>query len=128
MTRHLIIFAACFLLGAVMTAAIRTSRHQPYDDRRGPPAGAPASTVEHYPNGRGAASAAATTPPVTAPTTAVPVNTVCPICAMPVNPTLPTATYQGSVIGFGCKACPPKFAADPERYGPAALANQVVEE
>jgi hypothetical protein len=47
---------------------------------------------------------------------------------MPVDPTLPTAIYQGKTIGFGCKACPPMFAAEPERYGPAALKNQVVEE
>ncbi len=64
----------------------------------------------------------------TAPVTDAPVNTICAICGMPVNPKLPTATYQGKTIGFGCKACPPKFAAEPERYGPAALKNQVVEE
>jgi YHS domain-containing protein len=63
-----------------------------------------------------------------APAAGAPVNTICAICGMPVNPKLPTATYQGKTIGFGCKACPPKFAAEPDRYGPAALKNQVVEE
>lgn len=47
---------------------------------------------------------------------------------MKVNPKLGTALYQGKVIGFGCKTCPAKFAADPDRYGPAAIAGQVVEE
>jgi YHS domain-containing protein len=49
------------------------------------------------------------------------VNTTCAICGMPVDPRFPTATYQGKTIGFGCRMCPPKFAAEPERYGPAFL-------
>jgi len=46
---------------------------------------------------------------------------------MPVKLALGTATFQGQQVGFGCKACPAKFAADPQLYGPAALKNQVVE-
>jgi hypothetical protein len=46
---------------------------------------------------------------------------------MPVNPKLPTAVYQGKTVGFGCKACPGQFAADPDRFGPSALQNKVVE-
>jgi YHS domain-containing protein len=49
------------------------------------------------------------------------VNTTCAICGMPVDPKLPTATYQGKTIGFGCRMCPPKFQADPDRYGPGFL-------
>jgi hypothetical protein len=119
MTRHLVIFAACFLLGAVVTAAIRTSRHQPYQE-------APLPATQPAP------AAPQPTPAAPAPAAsaadAKPVNTICAICAMPVDPKVPTATYQGKVIGFGCKACPPKFAAKPDLYGPAALQNRVVEE
>jgi YHS domain-containing protein len=53
------------------------------------------------------------------------VNSVCPICGMDVDPSLPPATYEGKRVGFGCKACPPKFAADPDKYGPFALKNEV---
>lgn len=115
MTRHIAIFAACFLLGAVATAAIRTARHQPYQEMPAAPAATPVP-------------APAPAPAAIAPTAATPVNTICAICAMPVDPKVPTATYQGKVIGFGCRACPPKFAAKPDLYGPAALQNRVVEE
>ena len=53
------------------------------------------------------------------------VNTVCPICGMDVDPEIQPATYQGKAVGFGCKACPPKFTASPERYGPHALRDEV---
>lgn len=56
-----------------------------------------------------------------------PVNTVCSICGMEVDPKLPTARYQGKTIGFGCRMCPAKFKAEPDRYGPAYLRNEVIE-
>jgi len=55
-----------------------------------------------------------------------PVNTVCAICGMEVDPSLPTVEYQGQTIGFGCRMCPPKFKADPDRYGPLYLKNEVI--
>lgn len=58
------------------------------------------------------------------PASTKPVNTLCAICGMDVDPDLPTATYQGQTIGFGCPACPPKFRANPDRYGPAYLRNE----
>lgn len=119
MTRHLVIFAACFLLGAAATAAVRTARHQPYQEMPAAPAAPSAPAPAPVP---------APVPAAVAPTAAAPVNTICAICAMPVDPKVPTATYQGKVIGFGCRACPPKFAAKPDLYGPAALQNRVVEE
>ncbi len=118
MTRHILIFAACFLVGAVITAALRTAQYDAYAGHAAPTAPAPAVDAPAVP----------TPAPVAAPSGAAPVNTVCAICGMTVDPKLPTATYQGKTIGFGCKACPPKFAAEPERYGPSALKNQVVEE
>ncbi len=30
MARHVLIFIGCFVIGAVVTTVIRTSRHQPY--------------------------------------------------------------------------------------------------
>ncbi len=118
MTRHIVIFVACFLLAAAATAALRTARHQPYQEMPAEPA-VPEATPAPTP---------APAPAVIAPTAATPVNTICSICAMPVDPKVPTAMYQGKVIGFGCRACPPKFAAKPDLYGPAALQNRVVEE
>ena len=55
-----------------------------------------------------------------------PVNTVCAICGMEVDPALPTLQYKGQTIGFGCKMCPPKFKADPDRYGPSYLKNEIL--
>lgn len=57
-----------------------------------------------------------------------PVNTVCGICGMEVDPKVPTAQYKGKTIGFGCKVCLPKFKADPDRYGPYYLRNEVIKE
>jgi YHS domain-containing protein len=54
------------------------------------------------------------------------VNTICAICGMPVDPSIPTVEYQGKTIGFGCKMCPPKFKADPELYGPLYLKNEPI--
>lgn len=120
MNKNHLIFAAAFLIGALAALAFRSARHDPYTAGPGPaPAAAPAvpdTPAPVHPHGAGASPAAPQ-----------PVNTVCAICGMEVNPALPTALYQGRVIGFGCKTCPAKFAADPDRYGPAALANQVVE-
>jgi YHS domain-containing protein len=119
MTRHLMIFAACFLVGAVAATALRTALHQPYAETPAPAMSAPAALP---------AAAAPVVAPPPAPADAKPVNTLCPICGMTVDPAIPTATWQGKVIGFGCKACPPKFKATPEKYGPAAVQNRVVEE
>jgi hypothetical protein len=123
MTRHLAIFAACFLLGALAVAALRTASHEPYS-----PAVPAAAPVPAAPAADPHAGHAATPPVQPAPVIdPKPVNTVCAICGMDVDPKLPTATYAGKTIGFGCKACPPRFAKDPEKYGPAFLENRVVE-
>jgi hypothetical protein len=63
----------------------------------------------------------------TAATTAVVVNTICPICGMVVDPSIPPAAWDGVLVGFGCRACPPEFASDPAKYGAAARTNTVVE-
>jgi len=115
MTRHIAIFVACFLLGGLLTAVLRTATHEPYASVAPDPA--PAAPAEPAP----------AAPPVAATPSGPPVNTVCAICAMPVDPKIPTAVYKGKVIGFGCRMCPPKFAKEPDRYGPAYLENRVAE-
>jgi len=128
MTRNLIIFAACFLVGAVITVAIRTARHDAYGQQQASAPAAPPPAADPH-AGHAAPAAPATAAATVAPTAAAaPVNTICAICGMGVDPQIPSATYQGRLIGFGCKACPATFAANPDRYGPAALANQVVAE
>ena len=72
---------------------------------------------EHQGHGAMASATAAKTEPV---------NSVCAICGMKVDPSLPTLEYEGKKIGFGCKMCAPKFKADPEKYGPAYLKNEVI--
>lgn len=111
MIRLVLIFCVCFALGAMLTLAVRTVRHDPHAVASAPPPVAATSVPANSP----------------APAGMKPVNTVCALCGMDVDPAIPTAMYQDKVIGFGCRACPPRFAADPGRYGPAALANTVVE-
>lgn len=131
MTRHIFIFIVFFLVGAVVTTVIRTSRHQPYamSVEAQPMSDATSSSPTKSAPAMTAVTTPMSIPPKTAtPASTAPINTICAICGMPVNPALPTAIYQGKVIGFGCKACPARFAKDPEKFGPAALANQVVED
>ena len=108
MIRHAFIFLGAFLVGAVAVLVFRTSRHDPHSGH--PAAAARVSSAQ----------------PAAAPAQAEakPVNTICAICGMPVDPRLPTAVYQGQVIDFGCRMCPPKFQADPDKYGPAYLRNE----
>ncbi len=133
MSRHIFIAIASFLVGAVLTTVIRTSRHQPY---------APVATMSPVPVAVStpqmtsmpeptattvqSAAPVSATPVPAAP--ASPVNTICAICGMPVNSAIPTAEYHGKVIGFGCKTCPARFAKEPDKFGPAALTNHVVED
>jgi hypothetical protein len=151
MTKHLFFFLAAFAIGSVVALAARSALFKPYIDHSGHPASAeyaqmvdnsaapaadphaghgkvaqpalaPAATPEKAPApaadphaGHGAMKAPAT------------VNTVCAICGMDVDTNIKPATYQGKLVGFGCRMCPPKFAREPDRYGPAALRNEVVE-
>jgi YHS domain-containing protein len=143
MTRSLFIFLGTFLAGATIALISRTARHDPHADPVGHPAGggayAPMVSNPLTPAKAGPADgASATTTPAPADphanhgprpdaaTASTPVNTACAICGMPVDPSLPTATYQGKTIGFGCKTCRPLFEAEPDRYGPSYLKNEVL--
>ena len=123
MNRHIIIFLVTFAVGAVFAVILRTSLHRPYAGGKEPPTGPAAALPVPAAHDHGAAT---TTPSAAASATAT-VNSTCAICGMPVNPAFGTAVYKGKFVGFGCKSCPPKFKAEPEKYGDAALKNQVVE-
>jgi len=149
MKRHVFIFLGTFLAGAVIAFGARAALHDPH---AGHVATTPATASETPAVGAGDSRGAAATPmatepgsshgshgmteaaPAPAPDTTKPaadagaVNTVCAICGMKVNPKIPTETYQGKKVGFGCGACPAQFRANPDKYGPAALRNEVVED
>jgi hypothetical protein len=141
MTRHVFSFLAAFALGCIAALAVRSAWFQPYAVGDGGAAAVGyAPMVDNSTASAASIPASAAAPPAavapaadphaghagTAPRTTV--NTVCALCGMDVDPSIEPATYQGKLIGFGCRMCPPKFARDPDRYGPAALANQVVED
>lgn len=48
---------------------------------------------------------------------AAPINRFCAVeTENPVDPDVPTVTYQGKVIGFCCEDCIPTFKKDPAKY------------
>ncbi len=151
MTKHLFPFVASFMVGCAVALAIRSAGHRPHEggaEQSTTPGYAQMVTNPVSPGGGPTAQPAMLrTPdatPAAAPAAATPaldphanhpgasimephtVNTVCAICGMDVDPTIEPATYQGKLVGFGCRMCPPKFAREPDLYGPAALENRVV--
>jgi hypothetical protein len=129
-------FLATFVLGALLALGARTALHDPHADhdtagatttrgdyapmvKNSPPVPPAASSPPSHPTPAPAAPATAARP-------GTPVNSICALCGMKVDPTLPTMEYQGQTIGFGCKMCPPKFQADPAKYGPAYLRNELI--
>lgn len=143
MLRQIFIFLGTFAAGALIALVARAALFQPHAEHQGHPAPggdyapmvtnplapaapasakpdpAPAGMTDHSQHGTSGESA-------DAGAAGKPVNTICAICGMDVNPAIPTAEYQGKTIGFGCKMCPPKFKADPDRYGPAYLRNEII--
>ena len=145
MTRNIFIFLGTFVAGALIALVARAAMFAPHKGHEGHPAPggdyagmvsnplAPANTGAKKSEAATSSTAKAVADPhaghsAAAATSASdkPVNTVCAICGMDVDPKLPTLEYQGKRIGFGCKMCPPKFKADPDRYGPFYLRNEVI--
>jgi hypothetical protein len=135
MIRNTFVFLAAFVASALIALVVRATMFQPHAGHEGHPAAggeytpmvsnpltpaSPPAAVAADPHAGHGAEAAPTAE------SGKPVNTVCAICGMEVDPKLPTLQYQGKTIGFGCKMCPPKFKADPDRYGPAYLRNEVI--
>lgn len=142
MTRSIFIFLGTFVVGALIALVTRAAWYAPEAGHEGHTSGGDYAPMVSNVAPAVAAPAAATTAPAAAPADAhaehgamksapapaagVPVNTVCAICGMDVDPRLPTIEYEGKTIGFGCKMCPPKFKAEPDRYGPIYLRNEVI--
>jgi YHS domain-containing protein len=135
--KALFTFLATFVLGALIALGARTALHDPHagHDTAGSVTsrGDYAPLVNNSPPLPPSSPAKPSTPAPPAsdshagPTAAKnPVNTVCAICGMKVDPALPTVEYQGKTIGFGCKMCAPKFKADPDKYGPTYLRNELI--
>ncbi|HYD82698.1 MAG TPA: hypothetical protein VEA63_01570 [Opitutus sp.] len=148
MIRHFITFLATFVVGAVVAFAARAALHQPHTEATPLAAAEPAPMVDNAltpPKQKLAAGKASETKakeakgdeghgehakaeaPKAEAEAKKPVNTVCAICGMDVDPKLPTEEYKGQAIGFGCRMCPPKFRADPDKYGPYYLRNEVIQ-
>ena len=153
MSRAIVILVISFVIGAGCALIVRAGLHHPYAVTDAPMSSPPAMDAHapvHLP--AEPSTPASALAPVTAPkpsASAPPapvgaldlsgilalkpgkdtVNTICPVCGFEVDPTLPTSTYHGLVVGFGCRPnrCKEKFDAEPERYGPAALANRKAE-
>ena len=151
MTRNIFIFLGTFVVGALIALVTRAAMFNPHAGHEGHPIGAGeykpmvSNSLVPAPSAKAPAApnAAASPGPVPAAThsadshanhsaaattraAAKPVNTICAICGMPVDPAIPTVEFQGKTIGFGCKMCPPKFKADPELYGPLYLKNEPI--
>jgi YHS domain-containing protein len=155
MTRHTLIFVSTFIGGALIALVARAALYSPHANHadHGATGAAeyapmvsnaltPVSTAKNDPHaGHGkkdpnagaakkdphAGHAAKPAPSGNDKKAAKTVNTVCPICGMDVDPSLQPAEYKGKLVGFGCRACPPRFKKDPERWGPYALRNEVRE-
>ena len=132
MLKHALIFLSTFALAAVVTLAVRARMHDPHASAPSPAASLaqegsmnPARTAEAAP-APAAPDNSANKPAATPAATEAPVNTVCVICGMDVDPSIPPARYKDHLVGFGCRACPALFEANPDRYGPAALENKVI--
>lgn len=146
--KNILIFVATFLVGAVVALAARSALHNPHADADAtiPPSVASsgmvanAAPVAAHTDGHKPAEKAkpaadahaghgkAATPKDPVAEADKPVNTVCAICGMDVDPRLPTLEYQGKKIGFGCRMCPGKFKSDPDKYGPYYLRNEVIKD
>lgn len=113
--KTLVLFLATFVVGAALALGTRTVLHQPHGAYTPSPVAAPVAAPHAGHAHSGVAPLA----------DAKPVNTICAICGMDVDSSVKPASYQGKLVGFGCGACPPKFAKDPDRYGPSALRNEV---
>lgn len=141
MTRNIFLFLGTFVVGALIALVVRAAKFNPNPGHEGHPAGGGdyAGLVSNplTPAKTDASTSAPKTPTAdphanhgaaatTSATAGQPVNTICAICGMAVDPTIPTVEFEGKTIGFGCKMCPPKFKANPAHYGPLYLKNEAI--
>lgn len=151
MIRNISIFLAMFVVGALIAFGTRAARHKPdttvhqHTAREHEPmvgnalTATPVGATSRTETNRQSEAGTAKAPPdasaadhsghgMAKPASATEgtVNSVCAICGMKVDPSLPTLEYKGKKVGFGCKMCAPKFKADPDKYGPMYLKNEVI--
>lgn len=140
--RLALLFAICFLVGAIAAVVGRAALHRPYAgdepgaaaaDHRGhaapvapapAPAPAPTPAADGHDHGAVIAPAPAPTPASTpGPATAIG-NTVCPGCGMDVDADLaPVETAHGA-IAIACTPCIARIRREPGRHAEAARANR----
>lgn len=118
MNANVLFFVLAFAVGVGGALVWRTARHQPYAT------GSVVSANTKVVSTEKKEVPEVVTSPATSPDATV--NNVCPICGMEVDPEIPAALYLGRKVGFGCGACPAKFAAHPDLYGPYALRNETI--
>ena len=127
-TKSLLTFLATFLGGALIALVARAAMFDPHTAPISPQSiAAVASSAQPHAETHAHPQPSTTATATSAASEKKPVNTVCAICGMEVDPSLPTAEYKGQTIGFGCRMCPPKFKSNPDKYGPAYLRNEVLE-
>ena len=113
--RDMLLIVAGVFVGALITLIVRSALYKPYDHKAAPSALETATHAVHDEHVTHTSHNEAQKP----------VNTICAICGMDVDSSIPFSTYEGKVIGFGCLKCPPKFAKEPDKYGPYFLRNEV---
>ena len=123
MKKSILLFAIAFVLGTMLALPARAIWFAPPLPVDAPAPAAPAAPMIAHDHPAATPKPAGASAAQDVPN-AKSVNSICTICGMDVDPAIPPALYQGKLVGFGCKACPPKFAADPDRYGPHALRNE----
>jgi hypothetical protein len=124
MLRQVLIFVIAVGVGALVTLAVRSAWHRPYDVVIPElPASALPQSVPAAPEKKTTVDVHAdhATKPLVKP-----VNTLCSLCGMDVDPEIPSAVFNGQAIGFACLKCPPKFAQNPAQFGPYYLRNEKV--
>ena len=124
MSRQLFMLVIAVGAGALLTLAVRSAWHRPYDavihEGFAPTVPQPVSVgLEKKPT---------VEPHTEYPATSLvkPVNTVCSLCGMDVDPEIPHAIFNGQTISFACLKCPPKFKQNPGLFGPYYLRNEKV--
>ena len=124
MLRQVLIFVIAVGAGALLTLAVRSALHRPYDVKIPE---LPALTLPPSTPGASEKKTSVEAPVDHATTPlAKPVNALCSLCGMDVDPEIPSAIFNGQTIGFACLKCPPKFAQNPARFGPYYLRNEKV--
>ncbi|MBA3684201.1 MAG: hypothetical protein H0W72_03055 [Planctomycetes bacterium] len=150
--KSVLIFAICFLVGAMVAIGVRAVLHRPYAEptqahSMAAPAATPGSTPQPVAPGGHEHHATPSAPNRPAPEQTTPVphqdhgktptavadpsaaigNTICPGCGMDVDADIAAIPTPHGLVGIACPPCIPKVTREPERYGAAARENRKAE-